>query len=165
MKQIIMIVVVLLSFTAKSQYTLDTLVNGKIPVTIHIDPSESFPYKVVLFNKTAYVLTYNQLIGISSSAAIDSTALITIRELEETDSLNVRTVSELEATNLRLIQNYEAAMLSYEAELERANNNQGLMDTKDSMITLQKKEIRRQKFMKWSAIIGGGVLLILLLLR
>lgn len=161
MKKLITIIIVLLSLTAKAQYTPDTLVNGKMPVTIYVDPAESFPYKVIMFNKTAYVLTYNQLKGLSNSAAIDSTALSAIVELEAADSLNIEIIADLEETNAKLKQNYEAAMLSYEAELERANNNQGLMDTKDALIAVQRKEIRRQKFAKWAAIIGGGALITL----
>ncbi|MDG1949248.1 MAG: hypothetical protein P8J32_00285 [bacterium] len=161
MKYLITLVVVLLSFTAKSQYTPDTLINGKMPVTILVDPSETFPYKVLMFNKTAYVITYNQLRGISNAAAIDSTALETIQELEFADSLHVERIDNLEATNKKLQQNYEAAMLSYEAEKLKAENNQGLIDTKDALIATQRKEIRRQKFGKWAAIIGGGILVTL----
>lgn len=161
MKYLITLVVVLFSFIAKSQYTPDTLVNGKMPVTILVNPAETFPYKAIMFNKTVYVLTYNQLKGLSNAAAIDSTALQTIKQLEFADSLNTQTITNLEETNQRLEQNYEAAMLSYEAEKLKAENNQGLIDTKDALIATQRKEIRRQKFGKWAAIVGGGILVTL----
>lgn len=164
MKYLITLVIVLFSFTAKSQYTPDTLINGKMPVTILINPAETFPYKVLMFNKTAYILTYNQLKGISNAAAIDSTALETIRQLEFADLLHLKRIDNLEETNKKLEQNYEAAMLSYEAEKQKAENNQGVIDTKDALIATQKKEIRRQKFGKRAAIIVGTILVTLILL-
>jgi hypothetical protein len=161
MKYLITLSIVLFSLTAKSQYTPDTLRNGLMPVEILINPAETFPYKIVLFNKTSYILTYNQLKGISNAAAIDSTALLTIKEQEFADALSVQTITDLEEVNHRLRENYEAAMLSYEAEKLKAENNQGLIGTKDALIKVQRKEIRRQKLGKWAAIIGGGALITL----
>lgn len=158
---IIIIVLALVGISAKAQftpYTPDTLVNGMLPVTVYINPTKPFPYKVEFLNRTSYVLTYNQLKGLAQAAGRDTIVTQISTEAQAADSLCQKEVLKLEEQAQDYKNKYEAAMLSYEAEKEKNNNNADLIDTKDAVISTQRIEIRNQKLAKWAAIIGGGTL-------
>lgn len=172
MKYFITTLFIALSINAISQITIpppiqdtivnDTLIDGKIPTVVLIHPANSFPYKGVMHHRTVYILTFNQLKALSSAAAIDSTALSLIEQLEATDSLSQESIYELQEKNKILKQNYEIAKLIYNAEKEKGENIKSLLETKDALIKAQKKEVNRQKTNKWLAIIAGAAGMIML---
>lgn len=165
MKTIITILLVFLGFGATAQFTPDTLVNGKIPVTIYVEPDASFPFETQIFNRRAVIMTINQARGLSMYAGksdkVDSLSTTTA----VADSLCLLKVKELEEKVFTTEQSLEVALLSYEAEKLKNSNNLTLMGTKDELIKVQKKEIRRQKLMKWGFAIGAGAVTILAITR
>lgn len=165
MKQLTIIIgLIFATLSAKAQYTPytpGTIVDGKIPVVVYINPASPFPYKVDFLNRTSYILTYNQLKGLAKSAGRDTIITQIVTETQIVDSLCQEENNKLEEQVADYEIKYQAAMLSYQAEKEKNNNSSSLLDTKDAIIASQRKEIRNQKLAKWAAIIGGGALVTL----
>lgn len=148
----------LIGFGQYTQYTPDTLVNGKIPVTVYISPDASFPFEALVLNRNVVIMTVNQARGLSMYAGktdkIDSLNISS----QVADRLLLMKIDELEGKVGTTEQSLQAAILSYETEKLKNENNQTAMQTKDELIKVQQKEIRRQKALKWAFAIGGGAL-------
>ena len=83
---------------------------------------------------------------------------------KERDSLNTKTITLQKEVIVKLSikeSNYEAIMVNLQKIIANKGEEVAL---KDETIKQQKKEIRKQKFYKIVAIIGGGVATILVLL-
>ena len=168
MKTLITALLLVITTSTFSQFTPfvpDTLVNGRIPVKVLLNPNSAFPYETELFNRKVVIMTINQARGLSMYAGKYDKADEIQSINEVADSLCLERIGEFEEKIRLLEENNTAAILSYEAEkLKNDNLNTGTR-VKDELIKAQAKELRRQKIQKWAAIIGGGALTILALLR
>jgi len=156
MKAILTTILLMVGLAGFGQFTPDTLVNGKIPITIYISPDASFPFEANVLNQKSVIMTLNQARGLSMYAG--KTDKLDSLNISSTvaDSLCLLKVEELEGKVYTTEMSLQAAMLSYEAEKLKNENNATAVAVKDDIIKVQKKEIRRQKLMKWAFAIGGA---------
>lgn len=143
----------------------DTLATEQQLITIYIPPNTSFPFEATILEKRAVIMTMNQARGLSiyagKSAKSDSIIIVS----ETSDSLLLQKIEELKAKVESYKMSTELALLSYEAERTKNENNATAIAIKDELIKVQKKEIRRQKLQKWGFAIIAGVVTVISIIR
>ena len=165
MKAIITSFFLLVGFSCFAQYRADTLVNGKIPLTIYIPPNTSFPFEATVMNRQAVIMTMNQARAISMYAGktskVDSINVVS----EDGNKILLQKIEELEDKVSTTETSLEAALFAYEAEKMKNEGLESANAIKDDVIKAQRKEIRRQKAIKWALAVGGVAVTILAIIR
>ena len=113
--------------------------------TIWISSDDELPMKVVVFDKSVYVLTFEQVKILSTVAASGIENEKLANALRKSDEKNRRLIQELKEKVEILEENYEAAISNYKYEAEKSARLKILINDMGIVIEEAEKEIRRLK--------------------